>query len=70
MKRFRETLKTVVAKIANFLTRQEWRRITAYLLLVAFIIVPSIGAAMIFPPAGFIYFGAASGLVGYILGAE
>jgi hypothetical protein len=74
LKRFREIVqKTFIQPIFRlwyFLSRQDWRSIAAYLLLAAFIISPSIGAAMIFPPAGFIYFGAASGIVGYILGAE
>jgi hypothetical protein len=74
LKRFREivqkTFMQPISRLWYFLSQQDWRRITAYLLLAAFIIVPSIGAALIFPPAGFIYFGAASGIVGYVLGAE
>ena len=70
MKRFREIVKTGIRGLSMFVRKQEWRRITAYLLLAAFIIAPSVGASMIFPPAGLIYFGAASGIVGYVLGAE
>jgi len=39
-------------------------------MMFAFIMATSIGAGMIYPPAGFICFGATSAIVGYILGAE
>jgi hypothetical protein len=52
------------------LSKMQWRPIAAYLLMFGFIITPSIGVAMIFPPAGLICFGVTCGIVGYILGAE
>jgi len=39
-------------------------------MMFAFIIASSIGAGMIYLPAGFICFGVTSAIVGYILGAE
>jgi hypothetical protein len=66
LKRFLARLKTVKFRLLPV----DWRAIAAYILMFAFIIAPCIGVAMIYPPAGWIYFGAASGIVGYILGAE
>jgi hypothetical protein len=42
----------------------------AYLMMVSFIILSSIGAAMVYAPAGFIAAGIACGLFGYLLGRE
>lgn len=48
----------------------RWRQISAYLLMVAFICLSAVGAALIYVPAGFITAGLACGLVGYLLGAD
>jgi hypothetical protein len=39
-------------------------------LMVCFILGTTTGAAMLFPPAGFIVFGVTSGIFGYLLGSE
>jgi len=39
-------------------------------LMACFILGTTIGAAMLFPPAGFIVFGVTSGIFGYLLGSE
>jgi len=62
--------KRFFVSIPKRLAGKQWRLIAAYLLMFGFIIAPSIGVAMIYPPAGWICFGVTSGIVGYILGAE
>jgi hypothetical protein len=57
----------------NFLMKvlSSFRRETfAYLFMLSFIILSSIGAAFIYPPAGLITAGVASGIFGYLLGRE
>lgn len=44
------------------------RSIVAYVCMSAFVTGSTVGAAMIYPPAGWITFAAASGFVGYLLG--
>jgi hypothetical protein len=46
------------------------RSVAAYILMLTFIITTSVGAAMIYPPAGWITLGVTCGFVGYLLGAE
>lgn len=46
------------------------RRIVAYVLMCAFVALTSIGAFLIFPPAGFIVAGLGCGLYAYLLGAN
>ena len=48
----------------------DWRRWSANILMIAFIVLPTIGAFMIYSPAGWVAAGLLSGIVGYILGAE
>lgn len=50
--------------------RVQWRRVAAYALMVSFIVLPTIGAAQVYPPAGWMVAGALCGIVGYILGAD
>ena len=42
----------------------------AYLLMASFIILSSIGAALVYAPAGFMTAGITCGLFGYLLGRE
>lgn len=49
---------------------QDWRRLTANLLMVSFILFTSVGAALLLPAAGFITAGVACGIFGYLLGSE
>jgi hypothetical protein len=46
------------------------RRTSANVLMLCFIIFTSIGAGMIFPPAGWVVAGVASGVFGFLLGLE
>lgn len=52
------------------LTKRLNRPTFAYLMMVSFILFTSIGAALVFIPAGFITAGATCGLFGYLLGRE
>ena len=42
----------------------------AYLLMVSFILFTTVGAALVYAPAGFITAGIACGMFGYLLGRE
>jgi hypothetical protein len=42
----------------------------AYLMMLSFILFTTVGAALVYPPAGFITAGIACGLFGYLLGRE
>jgi len=53
-------------KIKTYLTRSTF----ANLLMVFFVVGTSVGAGLIFPPAGLVTFGITSGIFGYLLGAE
>lgn len=64
-----KTIKLLFGSISNRIA-VDWRSVAAYIMMIAFIIGTSVGAAMVYPPAGWICFGVTSGLVGYILGAE
>lgn len=46
------------------------RRIVAYVLMCAFVALTSVGAFLIFPPAGFIVAGIGCGVYAYLLGAN
>lgn len=48
----------------------RYRVQSAYILMLFLVVFTTIGAGLIFLPAGFITFGILSGVVGYILGAE
>lgn len=52
--------------IRRYLTRSNF----ANGLMVVFVVSTSIGAGLIFPPAGFVVAGITSGIFGYLLGAE
>jgi hypothetical protein len=49
---------------------REYRSRSAYFLMLSFVIFTSLGAGLIFMPAGLITFGITSGLFGYLLGAD
>lgn len=59
-------MKDFLTQIRRYLTRPNF----ANLLMALFVISTTIGAAMIFPPAGFIVAGITSGIFGYLLGSE
>lgn len=46
------------------------RRTFAYFFMVSFILLTSVGAGFIFPPAGLIVAGITCGLFGFLLGSE
>jgi len=48
----------------------EPRAMLAYILMLFFVVFTSLGAALIYFPAGFVTLGLASGLYGYLLGRE
>lgn len=52
--------------IRKYMTRSNF----ANGLMVIFVVTTTIGAGMVFPPAGFIVAGITSGIFGYLLGAE
>ena len=52
--------------LRRYLTRSNF----ANALMVVFIVSTSIGAGLVFLPAGFIVAGVTSGVFGYLLGAE
>lgn len=46
------------------------RQFAAYLLMLLFVTCSSVGAFLIFPPAGFITLGVTSGIYAYLLGSD
>jgi len=48
----------------------NWRQVIAYILMVAFIVCTTVGAALMLPAAGWITAGITSAAVGYLLGAD
>ncbi len=46
------------------------RAYIANFLMMSFILLPAIGAGLIFPPAGLVVAGLACGIVGFLLGLE
>lgn len=67
--KFPSLLKKFFAPFRRFFGRFN-RATFAYLLMVSFIILTSIGAALVYAPAGFITAGITCGLLGYLLGRE
>jgi len=62
-----------VYHMLNFLLRVKAklnRATFAYVLMLSFILLSSIGAGMLFIPAGFMTAGATCGILGYLLGRE
>jgi len=61
-----------LARLRQYLGRERiiTRSFSAHLLMVLFILLTSIGAAVILPPAGLIVAGVFCGLYGYLLGSE
>lgn len=57
-------------KFFSYLKTRDWRRITANMLMVSFILLTSVGAALLLPAAGFITAGVTCGVFGYLLGSE
>ena len=55
-----------LAQVKDKLNRSTF----AYLFMVSFILLSSVGAGMLFFPAGFITAGATCGIFGYMLGRE
>lgn len=47
-----------------------WRSVTANIMMLSFIIMTSVGAALLLPAAGFITAGICCGIFGYLLGSE
>ena len=48
----------------------EPRAILAYILMLFFVVSTSLGAGLVYFPAGFITLGITSGIYGYLLGSE
>jgi hypothetical protein len=46
------------------------RSLLAHLLMVLFVVLPSVGAGLIAPPVGLIVAGVGCGIYGYLLGSE
>lgn len=59
-------MKNMFLKLRAFFNRATF----AYLLMVSFILFTTVGAALVYVPAGFITAGVASGVFGYLLGRE
>lgn len=57
-------------KFKFWLKSKTNRNTFANLLMVSFIMFTSIGAGLIFPPAGLITAGVACGILGFLLGSE
>lgn len=61
----------LVRRVLSYLrTGVAWRQMVAYLLMACFVVLPTIGAWMVYPPAGWITGGVLSGIVGYVLGSD
>jgi hypothetical protein len=48
----------------------NWRQVIAYILMAAFIVCTTVGAALMLPAAGWITAGVTCAVVGYLLGAD
>lgn len=57
---------TKLSTIGRFMTREN----AAHFLMVLFVLCTSVGAGLIFPPAGFVALGVTSGIYAYLLGSE
>jgi hypothetical protein len=76
-KKQKSTLSRSVSKVSTrtrtvtrWLTSKMNRGSFAYILMVSFILCTSIGAGMVYPPAGWVVAGVASGIFGFLLGLE
>jgi hypothetical protein len=49
---------------------EDWRALTANLMMFSFILFTSVGAALLMPAAGLITAGVACGIFGYLLGSD
>lgn len=49
---------------------EDWRTLTANLMMFSFILFTSVGAALLMPAAGLITAGVACGIFGYLLGSD
>lgn len=70
-------IKTIIDRVVNYFRRLKfWARLranratSANILMFCFIIFTSIGAGMIFLPAGLVVAGVACGIFGFLLGLE
>jgi hypothetical protein len=55
---------------ASALAKYKTREFAAYLLMLLFVTCSTVGAFLIFPPAGFITLGVTSGIYAYLLGSD
>jgi hypothetical protein len=76
-RKFKKTIKALPARLTlKILVFRRWlqiranRRTFANVLMLCFIIFTSIGAGMIFFPAGWVVAGVSCGLFGFLLGSE
>jgi hypothetical protein len=69
----RKTISRIAFRIKQtslWIKKQNWRGVTANLMMILFILLTSVGAALLHPAAGFIVAGVACGLFGYLLGSD
>jgi len=59
-------MKNLLLRMRTFFNRSTF----AYLLMLSFILFTTVGAALVYVPAGFITAGVACGILGYLLGRE
>lgn len=57
-------------KLIEIVRAKMTRALFAYIFMLSFILLTSIGAALIYPPAGLLVAGTTCGLFGYLLGRE
>jgi len=57
-------------KLIEKVRAKTTRALFAYIFMLSFILLTSIGAALIYPPAGLLVGGTTCGLFGYLLGRE
>jgi hypothetical protein len=60
----------IINRLFNFFRKLSTRQSASYLLMVAFIVLTSIGAGLFAPAFGFITAGIACGILGFLLGLE
>lgn len=63
-------LRAVVNNVSVWFKARFTRRTFANILMTSFIIFTSVGAGLIFPPAGLVVAGITCGLFGFLLGLE
>jgi len=61
-----QRMKNLLLRMRTFFNRSTF----AYLLMLSFILFTTVGAALVYVPAGFITAGVACGILGYLLGRE